>query len=374
MNGIIGMTELVLATDLTEDQREYLSIVQDSSESLLVLIDDILDFSKIEARRLRLDSKPFDLHESLAATLKALEVRAFTRGLKLVSRIATDVPRAVVGDPWRLRQVVVNLVDNAIKFTEQGEVVFQVQCRERTEEAVCFHFSVTDTGVGIPEDRRTKIFDVFEQADTSNTRRYGGTGLGLTISSQLVRMMAGQICVESEVGRGSTFHFTAKFGLASEAEDAKKQPVAKTPTRLDSLKILLAEDSPVNQKLAVTLLRKRGHDVSLANNGREALTALESKAFDLVLMDIQMPEMDGLEAARAIREKERKTGDHIPIIALTAHALEGDRERCLAAGMDNYLAKPIRANRLLETIEATLPGLAIAFDKTSRNGWQPLCP
>lgn len=373
MNGIIGMTELALATDLTEDQREYLSIVQNSGESLLVLVDDILDFSKIEARRLRLDNRPFDLPESLAETLKALEIRAFTRGLKLVSRIATDVPRMVVGDPGRLRQVIVNLIDNATKFTEQGEVVFDVQCRERTSEAVHLHFSVTDTGIGIPENRQTKIFDVFEQVDMSNTRRYGGTGLGLTISSQLVRMMDGQLAVESEVGRGSTFHFTARLGLATQAELTDKQPVAELPTRLDPLRILLVEDSPVNQKLAATLLRKRGHDVSVANNGREALESLDSQPFDLVLMDIQMPEMDGLEATRAIREKERETGEHIPIIALTAHALEGDRERCLDAGMDNYLAKPIHAKRLLATIEATLPSLAIAFGQTCQDGCQPLC-
>ncbi|MBC8872818.1 MAG: response regulator [Planctomycetes bacterium] len=366
MNGIIGMTELVLATDLTKDQRDYLSIVQDSSESLLVLVDDILDFSKIEARRLRLDSKPFDLHESLAETLKALELRAFKRGLELVSHIATDVPRVVVGDQGRLRQVVLNLVDNAIKFTEQGEVAFEVRCEQRTEETVCLHFSVTDTGIGIPEDSRTAIFDVFEQVDMSNTRRFGGTGLGLTISSQLVQMMEGQMGVESEVGRGSTFHFTAKFGLDADDVVTKKQSVAETPARFDSLRILLVEDSLVNQKLAATLLRKRGHDVSLANNGREALKALESQTFDLVLMDIQMPEMDGIEATRAIREKEQETGLHIPIIALTAHALDGDRERCLDAGMDNFLAKPIHADRLEATIEATLPCLAIACDQPCR--------
>ncbi len=373
MNAIIGMTELALTTNLTKDQREYLNIVQNSSESLLVLIDDILDFSKIEARRLRLDNSPFDLHASLGETLKPLGLRARKRGLELTTRIATDLPRVVVGDSGRLRQVVLNLVDNAIKFTEQGEIAFEVQCDERTDEAVCLHFSVTDTGIGIPEDHRTAIFDVFEQVDMSNTRRFGGTGLGLTISSQLVQMMDGQMAVESEVGRGSTFHFTAKFGLAADDVVAKKQSVAETPTRFDSLRILLVEDSLVNQKLAATVLRKRGHDVSVASNGREALGVLELQAFDLILMDIQMPEMDGLEATRAIREREQATGDHIPIIALTAHALEGDRERCLDAGMDNYLAKPIHAKRLLETIEATLPCLAIVFDKACHDGCQQLC-
>ena len=366
MNAIIGMTELALTTDLTRDQREYLSIVQDSSESLLVLIDDILDFSKIEARRLRLDSSPFDLHASLEETLKPLGLRARKRGLDLTTRIAMDVPMVVVGDSGRLRQVVLNLVDNAIKFTEQGEVVFEVRCEQRTEEAVHLHFSVTDTGIGIPEDNRTAIFDVFEQVDMSNTRRFGGTGLGLTISSQLVQMMDGKIAVESEVGRGSTFHFTAKFGLASDDVVTKKQSVVETPTRFDSLRVLLVEDSLVNQKLAATVLGKHGHDVSLAHNGREALEVLESQAFDVVLMDIQMPEMDGLEATRAIREREQVTGDHIPIIALTAHALEADRERCLDAGMDNFIAKPIHADRLLETIEATLPCLAIACDQPCR--------
>jgi CheY-like chemotaxis protein len=351
-----------------------LEVVQDSSESLLVLIDDILDLSKVEARRLKLDWKPFDLHESLGDTLKTLGVRARKRGLELVSHIRTDVPRTVVGDQGRLRQVAVNLLDNAIKFTEQGEVVFKVRCEEKSQEAVCLYFSVTDTGIGIPPDKQKVIFDVFEQVDMSSTRRFGGAGLGLAICQQLVQMMKGQICVESEVGRGTTFHFTAVFGLTGEdsdqpapldtsaeelgvasPEDRSKDPlVAETSSRLDSVNILLVEDSLVNQKLAATVLRKQGHNVSVASNGREALGALESQAFDLILMDVQMPEMDGLEATRAIREKERTTGGHIPIIALTAHALDRDRERCLDAGMDDYIAKPIHARRLLEALEATL--------------------
>jgi signal transduction histidine kinase/DNA-binding response OmpR family regulator len=498
MNAIIGMTELVLGTELNREQHEYLTVVQQSSDALLVLINDILDFSKIEAGKLDLIDKPFDLYESLGDTIKALGVRAHERGLELVCDISQDVPQTIVGDQGRLRQVVVNLVGNAIKFTERGEVVFSVHCEERTGDDLWLHFSVTDTGVGIPDDKQKAIFDVFEQADMSTTRRFGGTGLGLAISAQLVRMMGGQISVESEVGRGSTFHFTARFGLArpeadphagarvvslqdmrvlavddnatnrrilenvlrgwgakpSVAENAPQalelldqaqnagrpyqlvltdahmpemdgfmlaerikqdpqlrstilmmltsgdlpgdiarcdelgiasyllkpvkqselldavtatlngtapeprpaearvaEPPAKAPS---SLRVLLVEDSAVNQKLAVALLRKQGYEVVVANNGLEALATLESQRFDLVLMDIQMPEMDGMEATRAIREKERQTGDHLPIIAMTAYALKGDRRRCLEAGMDEYVSKPIHAERLMAAIQAVL--------------------
>ncbi len=497
MNAIIGMTELVLDTELTDSQRDYLKMVRDSGDSLLSLINDILDFSKIEAGKLDLDCATFDVRESLGDTMKSLALRAHTKGLELACRIQPEVPDRLVGDLGRVRQIVVNLVGNAIKFTDNGEVILHVRCHSQSDDQVLVHFAVTDTGIGIPEEKRAAIFDAFEQADTSTTRRFAGTGLGLAISTRLVALMGGEIWVESEVGRGSTFHFTARFepgsgeaistscpmpqivcdtrvlvvddnatnrlileemlrnwgmkptavasvpealpllhqayqsgepyililtdvnmpdvdgfalvehvkqdaklgstiimmltsgdrlgdvsrceqlGVAAyllkpikqselfdaialalgittaEDEGSQKRP-ARQPSRLPPLRILLAEDSPINQKLAVGLLEKYGHTVLVVNHGREAIAALQSQDFDLVLMDVQMPEMDGFEATAAIRASEEQAGTHIPIIAMTAHAMKGDRERCLEAGMDNYVAKPIRAKRLFDTIETVL--------------------
>ena len=501
MNVIIGMTELVLETPLSAEQREYLLALQESSEALLSLINDILDFSKIEAGRLDLDATAFDLHESLGDTTRWLGIRAHGKGLELACRIRPEVPVSVVGDQARLRQVVVNLLGNAIKFTDHGEVVLEVRRQSASDGQVVLHFAVTDTGIGISKDKLEAIFDAFEQADNTTTRRFGGTGLGLAISSRLVEMMGGRIWAESEVGKGSTFHFTARFNLAEEeaadrgllepeviggtrvlvvddnatnrlilqemlsnwgmvpstaagagealrllrqAEhsgqpfplvisdvhmpemdgfglvDAIKQdpviastvimmltsgdrpgdiaqcermgvaayllkpvkqselfdavmialgvtvaedeavPVAagEQPPRTRPLRVLLAEDSLVNQKLAVGLLKRRGHSVVVASNGKEALAALELEKFDLVIMDVQMPEMDGLEATAAIRAKEKQTGAHLPIIAMTAHAMKGDRERCLEAGMDKYVSKPIRAKQLFDVIEETVGGFA----------------
>ncbi len=499
MNAILGMTELVLDTPLAPQQRDFLRAVQESGEALLAVINDILDFSKIEAGKLTLDCAPFDLAESLGDTMKSLALRAHAKGLELAYHLSAEVPTAVVGDRARLRQVVVNLVGNAIKFTDAGEVLLEVGVDSSSDHEVVLHFAVSDTGIGIPEDKRAVIFDAFEQADNSTTRRFGGTGLGLAISSRLCEMMGGRIWVESEVGRGSTFHFTARFALAEElpaaptpaqpavvggtsvlvvddnatnrrileemlhnwgmlptvvarardalqllreahqagrpfrlvladasmpemdgfsltheikqdpqlgstvimmlssadrpgdvsrcerlglasyllkpvkqselldailvalgvsaAEDEALEPLAATRfARLRPLRILLAEDSLVNQKLAVGLLERVGHRVVVANNGQEALGAAESQSFDLVLMDVQMPEMDGLEATAAIRAREKRTGRHLPIIAMTAHAMPGDRQRCLEAGMDEYLAKPIRARQLLAMIETVLGG------------------
>jgi two-component system, sensor histidine kinase and response regulator len=497
LNAIIGMTELVLETDLSREQREHLTVVRDSGEALLSLINDILDFSKIEADRLVLDRAPFDLYETLGDTMKWLAVRAHDKGLELACRFRPGVPAVVVGDCTRLRQVVVNLVGNAIKFTEQGEVVLEVECASRGDGEVVLQFAVSDTGIGIPEEKRRVIFDLFEQGDASTTRRYGGTGLGLAISARLVELMGGQICVESRVGRGSTFHFTARFpeveedversaarhyarlrgtrvlvvddnatnrqilremlqnwglrpetsadaasafqqlraaraagdecrlvvtdahmpdmdgfqlaerirrdpdldgtiimmltsgdhpddvarcrqlGVAAyllkpikqselfdalmmalgiaEAEDVEGAPPAPRAAPTGPLRILLAEDSAVSQKLVVELLARYGHTVCVAENGREALAALRREAFDLVLMDVQMPEMDGLEATAAIRAREAQTGGRVPIIAMTAHAMRGDRERCLEAGMDDYISKPIHIRDLLGAIERSAP-------------------
>jgi len=503
LNGIIGMTELALDTELTEEQREYLTMARASTDSLLAVINDILDFSKIEAQKLDLDRIQFDVRYAMDSTMKALALRAYQKGLELACSVQPEVPGRLVGDPARLRQILTNLVGNAIKFTERGEVVVRAELESRLPDGACLHFSVADTGIGIPPEKQRLVFEAFAQADTSTTRHYGGTGLGLSISSRLVEIMGGRIWLESEPGRGSTFHFTARFGLAaapagdvtpattvnleqlrvlvaddnttnrrileemlrnwgmrpSSVENAEaalavlaqarqeqqpfalvladaqmpgmdgfalaeqikrnpelgatkvmmltsagqrgdavrcrqlgveaylKKPIAQSDL-LDAilaafgtvpaaanqlglvtqhslaesrrrLRILLAEDNPINQQVTVRLLEKRGHSVRLVQNGLQALQALEGEAFDLVLMDVQMPEMDGLQATRAIREKEQATGGHIPIVAMTAHAMKGDRERCLAAGMDGYVSKPIRTKELLETIESlAAPGIS----------------
>ncbi|HLI34185.1 MAG TPA: response regulator [Terriglobia bacterium] len=500
MNGVIGMTDLALETDLNEEQRNYLNIVKSSAEALLGLINDILDFSKIEAGRLSLDEIDFDLRDTVWETLKVLGVRADQKGLELSCDIHPDLPDVLVGDPGRLRQIIMNLVGNAIKFTEQGEVVLRVVEESRQHGRMTLHFTVRDTGVGIPAEKQSLIFDAFTQADGSTSRKYGGTGLGLTISRQLVEMMGGRIWVESALGKGSTFHFLANFGvgskeaiqarvsadsvdlrdvpalvvddnktnrtilqkilahwgmrvtLAGDAESAlrelRRAQESQDPFRLilldvcmpgmdgfdlverirgypdlehitimmlsssgmrgdaircrqlhiaaylvkpvghrelrdavvavlagkhkedasvslvtrhslresrPGLRILLAEDNPVNQQLAVKLLEKHGHRVVVANNGREALAALEKEKFQLVLMDVQMPEMGGFEATGAIRAQEKATGAHIPIIAMTAHAMKGDREKCLEAGMDGYVSKPIKVKELLDAIDRAIP-------------------
>ncbi len=493
MNGIIGMTELALHTELPAAARRYLAMVKTSADALLTVVNDILDFSKIEAGKLELDSVDFSLRETLGDTVKTLAMHAHGKGLELACRIHPDVPDTLIGDPDRLRQILVNLVGNAIKFTERGEVIVEVQARELEADHATLHVAVADTGIGIPPAKQQAIFEAFEQADSSTTRRYGGTGLGLTISAQLVHLMGGRIWVESEPGRGSTFHFKARFGVGRDAAVAARgTPVAldalrvlvvddnaanrdilaetlaswrmdatavsggaqamaalarardaDAPFRLmlidawmpemdgfalaaritgdrslptatimmltsdddagdqarcrelgvaayltkpikqselldaivtalgsratvqglrgtaadgigraaRSLRILLVEDNLVNQSLALELLEPRGHGVVVAGNGREALSALERERFDVVLMDVQMPEMDGFEAIGVIRERERQSGDHVPIVAMTAHAMKGDRERCLAAGMDDYLSKPIDAARLFAVVE-----------------------
>jgi PAS domain S-box-containing protein len=524
MNGIIGMTELALDTDLTTEQREYLDMVKSSADYLLAVINDILDFSKIEAGKLDLDPIDFNLRDHLDDTVTTLALRAHTKGLELACDVLGDVPDALVGDPGRLRQILVNLIGNAIKFTSVGEVVVQVTGQKGQEgqkdlgpsgpfaSFVVLHFAITDTGIGIPREKLGLLFQAFSQVDTSTTRKYGGTGLGLAISSQLVKLMGGRVWVESEPGRGSTFHFTAHFGL-SEAPALRQAPVELTRARglpvlvvddnatnrrilhdlltqwglapvlveggraalaaleraaaggepfplvlLDnmmpemdgfmlaeeiqrhpglvgstlmmlssadrrnnaarcrelgittyltkpikraellnailtvvdapadekvrmatgtrsaigpsqrSLRLLLTEDNVVNQKLALRLLEKRGHTVVVAANGKEALEALARQAFDVVLMDVQMPEMDGFEATAIIRAQEKTTGGHVPIVAMTAHAMKGDRERCLQVGMDGYISKPLQPSELFEAVEglaaagAPSPGLVISVE------------
>jgi PAS domain S-box-containing protein len=495
MNAIIGMTDLALETKMSPEQRQYLETVKSSAGSLLNLINDILDFSKVEAGKEELEHVEFRLRDSIADTLKSLALRAQEKEIELASHFPVDVPDALIGDPDRLRRIVVNLVGNAIKFTDRGEVVLRANLESQAKDDVLLHFSVTDTGIGIPVEKQQRIFEAFAQADTSTTRKYGGTGLGLAISAQLCELMGGVMWVESEVGRGSTFHFTAHFGRAQapveekiadaapvklldlpvlvvddnatsrqildemianwrmkpvtakdgrsalevlrrahreghpfrlvlldahmpamdgfqvttqvkhdphlrgttvilltsagHSEDmarakslgaaaAVTKPVKQSDlwdaiitalhvaarqkgrpsvaqrrsrTAQHPLRILLAEDNPVNQEVAVHLIERRGHSVIVAENGRQAIAAIERHKFDLVLMDVQMPEMGGLEATKIIREKEKGSGHRLPIIAMTAHAMQGDREQCLEAGMDGYLAKPIDPKTFLQTVE-----------------------
>jgi signal transduction histidine kinase/CheY-like chemotaxis protein/ligand-binding sensor domain-containing protein len=499
MNGILGMTELALETQVTPEQREYLDIVKSSADALLMVINDILDFSKIEARKLDLERIEFDFRYTLDDTMKVMALRAHKKGLELACSVPPEIPDRLLGDPGRLRQILVNLVGNAIKFTERGEVIVRVAIESATEEEMFLHVSVADTGMGIPPNQQERIFEAFSQADGSTTRKFGGTGLGLAISVQLVNLMDGRIWLESEVGQGSVFHFTARFGrpgeaseaaqsehpadlrglrvlivddnatnrlileqmliswrmrphVASGAADALRQlreasqtgqpfpliltdanmpdvdgftlierikeepnlasitimmltsagergdavrcralgvtayltkPIrqsellnailtslgAASPRRSGQLvtvhsmrehrrplHILLAEDNLVNQTLAVRLLEKGGHSVVLAVNGREAVETWKRERFDLILMDVQMPEMGGCEATAAIRQAELGGPNHTPIVAMTARTMAGDRESCLEAGMDGYVAKPISAAELVTTIESVVSG------------------
>ncbi len=364
MNGIIGMTDLVLADGPSPAHREQLEVVRHSSTTLLRVINDILDFSKVEAGHLELSPIDFRLRESLAAAVGVVQLKARVKGLTLHYEVAGDVPDLVHGDPDRLRQVLINLVDNAVKFTDTGGVTVHVRLDGPADgPSLPVHIAVTDTGVGIPEDKQQAIFEAFTQADGSTTRRYGGTGLGLSISTRLVELMGGELTVTSTPGVGTTFAFTAVLGRALDDIDAATSAYqaaggadASTPggvavgaagDRARALRVLLAEDNPVNQRVAVAALERAGHTVLVANDGHEAVEIASRESVDIVLMDVQMPRMCGLEATAAIRAREAGLGrDRLPIIALTAHSLDGDAQRCRDAGMDGYISKPVRVDRL----------------------------
>ena len=357
MNGILGMTSLLLETDLTAEQRESLLLVSSSADALLRVINDILDVSKIEAGRMTLEPVPFELRRQLDHCMKTLAFQADEKGLSLRCDVTPDAPDLLVGDWLRLQQVLINLVGNAVKFTERGRVVVVVDLEEQVDDQAILHVSVADTGIGVPADRKAAIFEPFTQADGSTTRNYGGTGLGLTISRRFVEMMGGRLWLESEPWKGSTFHFTVRIQVRPSSVEQTPQTVAREEAAPVALRILLAEDNGVNRLVAVRLLEKAGHHVETAVSGRAAIAALEHNHFDLALMDVHMPDMDGLEATAVIRERERVSGAHLPIIALTANAMMGDQERCLAAGMDGYVSKPIDVQHLaaeIRRVQSTL--------------------
>jgi signal transduction histidine kinase/CheY-like chemotaxis protein len=367
MNAIIGMTDLVLDTDLSPVQRDYLSTVKNSANSLLRILDDILDFSRAEAGRMTLAKVDFRLHDCVAGVMDVFKFEARQKNLALTCEIDPQLPEWLRGDDARLRQILINLVGNALKFTSAGSICILVGPESGNAPDVRLHFIVGDTGPGIEPEKQSLIFSPFEQGDSAISRRYGGTGLGLAITSKLVALMDGKIRVESpwvsprtkESVSGSAFHFTAKFDPATSSDgdnflaaaNARREYTASEAEASRPLRILVAEDNAINRHLAERILEKNGHSIITATNGREVLALLEREKVDIILMDVQMPELDGIETTRAIRIQEAFSGKRIPIVALTAHALTGDREQCLAAGMDGYVTKPIRREEILRTVD-----------------------
>jgi PAS domain S-box-containing protein len=385
MNGVLGMTEFLLGTGLNPEQLEYAESIKRSADSLLAVINDILDLSRIEAGKLRLDRADFSLSSTIEETSSLFALQARAKNLEFVTSIAPGLPEVAVGDPGRLRQVLTNLLGNAIKFTGLGQVGLRAEVVSQTRDEIQLKFTVSDSGIGIPLDQQARLFDTFTQVDESNTRKYGGTGLGLAISKQLVELLGGEIGLESEPGRGSKFWFTATFGKSTKplmasarAEtDARLRPTSAprvtaaksqtgtaqrsqapaqtTPVEV-SMRILLAEDNEINQRITLRLLQKLGLSADAVVNGREAVEALEKRKYDLVLMDCQMPDMDGFEATAVIRSREGGSR-HQTICALTANCMDGDRERCLAAGMDDYISKPVGLEKLREALDRWIPGI-----------------
>ena len=357
LNGILGMTDLALQTELKSDQQEYIDLVRTSAEALLFLVNDVLDYSKYEAGKLALNHMDLSLRTLVANVLKPLALRASLNNLRFEYLVSDDVPDHLIGDPHRLGQILMNLVSNSIKFTHAGKIAVSVRRESTQESRVVLLFSVRDTGIGIPSEKHQVIFDPFTQADGSTTRKYGGTGLGLSIAAGLVKMMDGRIWVESQPGDGATFYFTVTMNLTGEKQ-AGSARIADVARRRDkrNMRILLAEDNRVNQRLATHVLEREGHHVQVAGSGREAIAMLEQEDFDLVLMDIQMPDLDGLQATAHIRQMERTSGKRLPIVAMTAQTGDSDRQLCLNAGMDAYVSKPIRVSELMNLIESVVPG------------------
>jgi signal transduction histidine kinase/CheY-like chemotaxis protein len=357
MNGVIGMTDLLLATSLDDEQHEYADAIHRSADSLLNIINDVLDFSKVEAGKLVLDSAPCNLREVVGDVVRLLAERAHGKGLALELHWADGVPGGVIADAGRVRQVLINLVGNAVKFTERGHVTVSVAGEASADDSFRFSFAVEDSGIGIPAAKIASVFDRFTQADASTTRRYGGTGLGLAISRQLAELMGGTLTVESTAGRGSTFTFELPLRLQGTVEPTDARPDARAGGHVEAnassaprARVLVAEDNRVNQRVASRILEKLGCEVEVVGNGQEAIERLAATDYDLVLMDCQMPVMDGYEATAAIRAASQSVS-RVPIVAMTAHALPGDRERCLAAGMDDYVSKPVKAADLRRIVE-----------------------
>jgi len=346
MNGVIGTLQLLEDTELDASQSEYVHVAHKSADALLAILNDILDLSKIEAGKLSLEDIPYDLRELVQELVVLHSLKAEQKGVELNSEISEQVPEVVVGDPTRMRQILVNLITNALKFTSEGEVSINISIQDKTEDKVSLRVEVSDTGIGIPLDKQQQLFTAFTQADGSTTRKYGGTGLGLAIVRQLVEMMNGELGIESDTGEGARFWFVIPMGLSQAPLEA---PSSKSRTEKGKLegRVLLVEDNPVNEMVARKMLEKLGLDSVTATNGQEALDILEAQTVDAVLMDCQMPEMDGFQATRALRKRENlENTDALPVIAMTANVMEGDRELCLQAGMDDYLGKPVRMDEL----------------------------
>ncbi len=360
LNAVIAMLDLTLETDLTEEQKDNLKTAKEAADNLLILLNDILDISRVEAGKIRLENIVFDAWSVVQSIAKGFLVLANKKNIELTTNIHGEVPHALVGDPTRLRQVLMNLVNNAVKFTQDGKIDITVDIDRAAKGETQLVFSVSDTGIGIAPAKQKMILSAFTQIDPSTTRKYGGAGLGLAIAQKLVSMMGGRLWVKSEEGAGSTFYFTAVFKNGPKAAGAFSQDEKKVYTRLGGagsfqrlpiLNILLAEDNFLNQRIMVKILEKRGWLVTVVKDGNDVLEKMAGKDFDAVLMDIQMPNLDGLEAARQIRTREKVSGKYTPIVAITAHAMPEDERRCLAAGMDGYVAKPIDAAKVYETIE-----------------------
>ena len=361
MNGVIGTLQLLEDTGLSDEQKDFVQTAHKSAEALLAILNDILDLSKIEAGKLQFENIAFNLRQIISDIVILHSLKAEQQGVELRQTIDEKLPAYIMGDPTRMRQVIVNLVSNALKFTREGEVAIAVEVLSADSQSVQLKISVTDTGIGIPAEAQENLFKAFTQADGSTTRKYGGTGLGLAIVSQLVEMMQGELGVESEEGRGSSFWFIASFAIAEQQEEkSSEKTVAQTALAIDA-RILLVEDNPINQMVASKMLEKFGLKPELANNGVEALDKLQQQDFDLVLMDCQMPEMDGFEATKEVRRQNLTTADGspLPIVAMTANVMSGDRERCLEVGMDDYIGKPVKRDKLEEVLRKWLgPGSA----------------